>query len=260
MRTLAAVLLLGLLLPAAVFAKERRTVDKRAMEALKNADRLVYRPLEEGLRDLALEFEVDTIKGRLKCLWLYRAPTDELPARQKFAVTNVEDRRTRRQYAAGLREYFDIVSYPVLLRPFAEEAEGMHVLWEETARGPGTVLEAIDQEKAEYAEIRYLWGEDGLPKEMSRTRWDFDEDEGRYKVEYTATCEWTQEGRHRVLAGVNSDWTGFRILARYRYREVKGILLPSVVTRINPMEGEDDLVLGNLRVNEGISDEEFARW
>jgi hypothetical protein len=237
-----------------------RKVDEKAMKMLEDADKQVYRPLEHGLSDISFEFDVMTKAGKLTCLYMYRAATPERPAREKWTVKNVEDRAKRRAYAAGLREYHDIVIYPLQMQAYAAEAKDKNVLWKDSPRGGMTVIEAPDPAQADVASVSYLWGADGMPAEITRVVWQEDPDEGRYKEEFTATCEWRQYGKYRALTLVNSDFTGFRILAKYEYAEVKGILLPSSVTRINPMEGEDELPLRALRVNEGIPDEEFSKW
>ncbi|MCU0726722.1 MAG: hypothetical protein MUE73_13205 [Planctomycetes bacterium] len=261
--------LIILLAPALLAAPPReRKVDKRALETLERADKLVYRPVEHGLRDISFTFDVMTREGKLTCLFLFRAASGEVPSREKWTIRNIEDKSKRRRFAAGLREYHDIAVYPLFARSFLEPGtEQMDVNWLDSARGGCTVLEhpkpPIGKEperKPGLDRIGFLWNSDGLPMEIVRSVWQDDPDEGIYRIEYSASYEWKQYGKYWAIALVNSDFTGFRILAKYEYKEVKGILLPSAITRINPMEGEDLLTVNDLRVNEGISDEEFARW
>jgi hypothetical protein len=266
---LLAISLVVLLAPSLLAAPPRaRQVDKRALEALERADKLVYRPVEQGLKDITFTFDVMTREGKLTCLLLYRSASGDLPAREKWSVKNIDDKSKRRRFAAGLREYHDIATYPLFAKSFIEEGTGkMDINWLESSRGGCTVIEHPKPPVGKESErqvgldrLGFLWNADGLPSEIVRSVWREDPDEGIFREEFTASYDWQQYGKYWAISLVNSDFTGFRILAKYEYKEVKGFLLPSVITRINPMEGEDRLPINDLRVNEGISDEEFARW
>ena len=69
-------LLAGLFLVTAVAtaAEEKKPAEsdgsKKAKAMLAAADRLAYRPLANGLKDLSLEFSVVTRQGKLRGLWL----------------------------------------------------------------------------------------------------------------------------------------------------------------------------------------------
>jgi len=252
--------LLLLLLAVGAAGAERRKVDKRAMDALKNADKLVYRPLEEGLKDISLEFEVLTNQGKMKALWMHRVGSPRVARRTKATVKNIAERKRRRLITGGLKEYFDLVTYPILLKPFAGDADGMNVEWKDS-RGGMTVLTPFEPGASRFNRIAYVWNEAGLPREISWSRMVQDEeDDDPYRIELTATSEWKKIGRKYFLGMLNSDRTGTRVIAKYEYAKVGGVLVPSKVTRINPFVGEDDLKLTNVKVNEGIPDEEFRKW
>ena len=104
---------------------------------------------------------------------------------------------------------------------------------------------------------------DGLPDRVS---WFFpevdpeDPMERTYEIERSSNFGWSKiEGKH-VVTMLNSNRTGSRLIAKYTYAKVKGILLPKQVDQIDPLGGIDKIPLQNLKVNEGIDDEEFSRW
>ncbi len=255
-------ILLLLLLPPApapgAKGKDRKSA-KKALAALKAADRLVYRPLEHGLEDIRLEFPVVTRKGTLTCLWLHRAASGKRIARDVRTVKGVEDRKLRRAYAAGLKAFFHVVTWPILLRPFSEAAEGMDARWSDD-RGGMTLLTKKKGSRAPFDAIRFVWDRQGLPREIVRILFREDEEEGPCREETMTTFVWEERGRYRVIGMINSDFYGVGTVARYRYRTVKKIILPSKVEWINPFDAPQDLIIRNLKVNEGISDEEFRKW
>ncbi|MHC4473298.1 MAG: hypothetical protein ACYS99_20325 [Planctomycetota bacterium] len=248
--------------------KPKAKVDKQAMKALKEADKLVYRPLGKGLKDIRFEFVVPTIEGKLRCLWAYRAESKLGGARQARTITSRDHpktgttteltRKERRKYAASLKEYFTLVAWPILITSFTDEAKGMNVEWKDT-RGGMTILTPVDVRKSRWDKIAYVWDENGLPREIAWTTMKEDE-EGPYRVEVTATIQWKQNGKYWVVSSMNTNRWGPSVVYEYDYSKVKSILLPTKVRRINPFAGIEEMTLENVQVNAGITDEQFTKW
>ena len=243
-------------------------VDKLALKKLKDADKLVYRPLSKGLKDISFEFVVPTIEGKLTCVWAFRKGTKKLPERIARTVTSRQggpkgsssalDRKARRRYAASLKEYFTLVAWPILITPFADAAKDMNVEWKDQ-RGGMTILTPLPDKKWRWDKITYVWNENGRPREIAWLQMKEDE-EGPYRVELTMTIEWKQEGKLWVVSQLNTNRWGSTVVYEYSYTKVKGVLLPTKTKRINPFAGIEDLALANVKVNEGISDEQFSSW
>jgi hypothetical protein len=242
-------------------------VDKQAMAALKAADKLVYRPLANGLKDISFEFIVPTIDGKLRCLWAYRTAGKQHGARQARTITvrtnaktgasEEPERKERRKYAASLKEYFTLISWPILINSFEDEAKGMNVEWKDS-RGGMTILTPVDIRKSLWDKVTYVWDESGLPREIAWVKMKEDE-EGPYRVELTATVRWKQQGGMWVVAGLNTNRWGPTVVYEYEYTKVKKLYLPTKVKRINPFAGIEDLTLENVKINEGITDEQFSK-
>jgi hypothetical protein len=233
--------------------------EKRALDALKKADGLIYRPLDEGLKDISFEFSVETSKGKMNCRYMYRAATDDMQARERKTITNLSDRKERRTYAASLDDHFHLASMPILMPSLLAEAEGMKAEWK-GGRGGMTILTPKKEDESTYSRIAFVWNEDGLPREISWHQMKEDPDEGKYRVELVATYEWKKQGKGWVVSMMNSNRTGSRMVASYSYETIRGIVVPSVVKKINPFSGEDEMKFEKVRVNEGISDDEFSKW
>lgn len=242
---------------------EESESSKKARAMLAAADKLAYRPLEDGLKDVSLEFDAVTRQGKLRGLWLYRAATKDLPERSKKTVKNVEDKRRRRLLVSGILRVFALIGDPVLRRPFADLAEDMDLDWDAEKREVRMKVKKGLAKPPKHCRIVVAMNADGLPDRVS---WYFpevdpeDPMEGTYEVERSASFEWSKvEGKH-VVTMLNTDRTGSRLIAKYTYGKVKGILLPKVVEQIDPLGGVEKFPLENLKVNEGIPDEEFGRW
>ncbi|MEN8149707.1 MAG: hypothetical protein ABFS86_07775 [Planctomycetota bacterium] len=236
---------------------------KKARSMLAAADRLAFRPLADGLKDLSLEFEVVTLQGKLRGLWLYRAATKKLPARSKKTVKNVADRRRRRLLVTGILRPFRLITDPVLRRPFADLAADMDLDWNAEKREVRMKVKKGLTKPPTHTRIVVALNAAGLPDRVS---WFFpevdpeDPMEGTYEIERSSSFTWSKvEGKH-VVTMLNTNRTGSRLIAKYTYAKVKGILLPKQVDQIDPLGGMEKIPLERIKVNEGISDEEFARW
>lgn len=252
-------LLVPLLFAAPIGAKESRT-SKRALEVLRKADELAYRPVAEGLKDLRFEFDVVTPAGKLRALWLFRAATKEMPRRMKRTVLKVTSKQKRRLYAAAMHKEFALVTAPVVRMPFANLADDRIASWDATKKK--VTLKAKKGSKSKVARIVVSMNSDGLPSKISWFTLEVDEEdpmEKEIEVETSSSFEWRKIGSKWFVTMMNSNRTGTRLIAKYEYAKVKGITLPKKVTQIDPLGGEDAFALLNIKVNEGIADEEFKR-
>jgi hypothetical protein len=254
---LAALLLLAVVAP--VTAKEKSSAE-RALEVLKKADRLAYRPVDEGLKDIRFEFDVDTQAGKLRAQWLFRAAAKDKPRRKKNHVLKVSTKAKRRLYAAALHKEFAIITAPIRRKPFANLADDRIARWDATKRK--VVLTAKKGAKTKVVRIEITMNSDHLPSQVSWFTKEIDEEdpmEKEIEVETSSTYDWKRIGSKWFVTMMNSNRTGTRLIAKYEYAKVKGITLPKKVTQIDPLGGEDPFPLLNIRVNEGIADAEFKR-
>lgn len=239
----------GLTIVLLLLAAAKPKVNDKAMQAIRNADDLIYRPLDQGLTNVSLTFDVHTDKGKMKCLWSYRAATKDREARDERRVLNVKDPGLGEAYAEDLPTQYGLVTYPVLFRSLASRVKGMNVSWNKS--GDACVVTPVKGAKTDLVKLVIAWNDDGLPKEIDRTKRSGKGDE---TVERDTTLEWKQFGDRWLVSFVNSESEGTRMMGRYEYEAVKGIYLPSKVTVISPLAGNSTLKIENRKVNEKEDD------